>query len=200
MDYGREDETEVRQIVAPQFAGQLGGARPQTKGFAASTAEVTGENVRQIQRNVARAEAIGEGQKVLPRCFEHGGNAGAVKGSFSAPMGSCFDPGPRPRPPPHLLRPTRKTPPHRTSAAQFRDSEGNSRKTGFLGVSVKRMYAGQHGQDPGHSSRTAFPDKLVYGQFDGQTPKSRTAPRAAAGAKNKKASVVLAVAVVRFED
>lgn len=75
-----------------------------------------------------------------------------------------------------------------------------SRETGFLGVSVKRMYAGQHGQDPGHSSRTAFPDKLVYGQFDGQTPKSRTAPRAAAGAKNKKASVVLAVAVVRFED
>lgn len=60
VDYGREDETEVRQIVAPQFAGQLGGARPQTKGFAASTSEVTGENVRQIQRNVARAEAIGD--------------------------------------------------------------------------------------------------------------------------------------------
>ena len=32
----------------------------QTKGFAASTSEVTGENVRQIQRNVARAEAIGD--------------------------------------------------------------------------------------------------------------------------------------------
>ena len=60
VDYGREDETEVRQVFAPQFAGQLGGARPQTKGFAASTSEVTGENVRQIQRNVARAEAIGD--------------------------------------------------------------------------------------------------------------------------------------------
>ena len=92
-------------------------------------------------------------------------------------------PPPDERPPVNLTdRPTfcdlAVKPHHRTSAAQFRDSDGNSRETGFLGVSVKRMYAGQHGQDPGHSSRTAFPDKLVYGQFDGQTPKSRTAPRA----------------------
>ena len=95
-----------------KFAGQLGGARPQTKGFAASTAEVTGENVRQIQRNVSRAEAIGPDilklsgtsldkgveldalaklpgqyrdgdEKVLPCVTGHGGNAGASIGSFS---------------------------------------------------------------------------------------------------------------------
>ena len=57
-------ETEVRQAVAPQFAGQLGGARPQQKAFAASTAEITGENVRTIQRHIARAEALGDD---LPR-------------------------------------------------------------------------------------------------------------------------------------
>lgn len=64
VDYGREDggetETEVAQVAPPQFAGQLGGARPQTKGFAAATAEVTGESKAQINRNVARAEAIGD--------------------------------------------------------------------------------------------------------------------------------------------
>ena len=57
--YDADDETEVAQLEPPQFAGQLGGARPQTKGFAASTAEVTGESKAQINRNVARAEAIG---------------------------------------------------------------------------------------------------------------------------------------------
>ena len=58
-DYGREDGGEneqPRQIVAP--VAKHGHVQP--KGFAASTAEVTGENVRQIQRNVARAEAIGD--------------------------------------------------------------------------------------------------------------------------------------------
>ena len=30
-------------------------------------------------------------EKVLPRCFEHGWNAGASIGSFSPPIGSCFD-------------------------------------------------------------------------------------------------------------
>ena len=58
VDYGREDGGEneqPRQIVAP--VAKHGHVQP--KGFAASTAEVTGENVRQIQRNVARAEAIG---------------------------------------------------------------------------------------------------------------------------------------------
>ena len=45
----------------------------QTKGFAASTAEVTGENVRQIQRNLARAEAIGDAptrSKGTPAVFQ----------------------------------------------------------------------------------------------------------------------------------
>lgn len=64
MDYGREDwedgETEVGQLVPPQFAGQLGGARPQAKSFAAATAEVTGQSKAQINRSVARAEAIGD--------------------------------------------------------------------------------------------------------------------------------------------
>lgn len=64
VDYGREDggeedELEVGKVCPPQVFSH-GGARPQTKGFAAATAEVTGENVRQIQRNVARAEAIGD--------------------------------------------------------------------------------------------------------------------------------------------
>jgi len=34
-------KTEVGQIAPPQFSGQLGGARPQKKGFAAATAEAT---------------------------------------------------------------------------------------------------------------------------------------------------------------
>lgn len=57
--YDAEDETEVGKVCPPQFAGQLGGARPQTKGFAAATAEVTGESKRAINLNLARAEAIG---------------------------------------------------------------------------------------------------------------------------------------------
>lgn len=95
MDYGREeereDETEVGKLFPPQFAGQLGGARPQTKGFAAATAEVTGESKRAINLNLARAEAIGEGQKVLLAHLGQGWNASASIGSFSAPIGSCFD-------------------------------------------------------------------------------------------------------------
>ena len=50
----------MTQVAPPQFAGQLGGARPQTKGFAAATAEVTGESKAQINRNLARAEAVGD--------------------------------------------------------------------------------------------------------------------------------------------
>ena len=56
--------TEVAQAAPPQFAGQLGGARPQEKAFAASTAAITGESKSQINRHVARAEAIGDD---LPR-------------------------------------------------------------------------------------------------------------------------------------
>lgn len=49
------EEQQPRQIVAP--VAKHGHA--QTKGFAASTAEVTGENVRQIQRSLARGQALG---------------------------------------------------------------------------------------------------------------------------------------------
>ena len=52
------EELEVRQVVAPQVATH-GGARLQTKGFATSTAEITGESVRGIQRHIARADALG---------------------------------------------------------------------------------------------------------------------------------------------
>lgn len=54
------EETEVGQVAPPQFAGQLGGARPQTKSFAADTAALTGEDKRTINRHLARAEALGE--------------------------------------------------------------------------------------------------------------------------------------------
>lgn len=58
--YGADDELEVAQVAPPQVFSH-GGARPQTKGFAAATAEVTGESKAQINLNVARAEAIGDG-------------------------------------------------------------------------------------------------------------------------------------------
>lgn len=107
------------KVCPPQFAGQLGGARPQTKGFAAATAEVTGESKRAINLNLARAEAIGPDilklsgtsldkgveldalaklpgqyrdgdEKVLPAHLEQGGNAGASIGSFSGCPGLLF--------------------------------------------------------------------------------------------------------------
>ena len=56
--------TEVAQAAPPQFAGQLGGARPQEKAFAASTSAITGESKSQINRHIARAEALGDD---LPR-------------------------------------------------------------------------------------------------------------------------------------
>ena len=48
------------QAAPPQFAGQLGGARPQEKAFAASTAAITGEDKRTINRHIARADALGD--------------------------------------------------------------------------------------------------------------------------------------------
>ena len=54
------DETEVEQVVPPQYSGQLGGARPQTKSFAASTTESTGMTKQSINRHLARAEALGD--------------------------------------------------------------------------------------------------------------------------------------------
>ena len=56
----QSDETEVESEVPPQFIGQLGGARPQTKGFAASTAEATGMTKQAINRAIARADALGD--------------------------------------------------------------------------------------------------------------------------------------------
>lgn len=54
------DETEVAQLAPPQFSGQLGGARPQTKGFAAATAEATGQSKTTTNRALARADALGD--------------------------------------------------------------------------------------------------------------------------------------------
>ena len=64
----QSDETEVESEVPPQFIGQLGGARPQTKGFAASTAEATGMTKQAINRAIARADALGDEAlaKVVP--------------------------------------------------------------------------------------------------------------------------------------
>lgn len=53
-------ETEVGEVFPPQFAGQLGGARPQTKSFASETAAITGESKRSINQHLARAEALGD--------------------------------------------------------------------------------------------------------------------------------------------
>ena len=51
-------ETEVEQVAPPQFAGQLGGARPQTEGFAASTAAVTGKSKTAVNKAIRRATAV----------------------------------------------------------------------------------------------------------------------------------------------
>ena len=106
------------QVVPPEIGYKK--PPPQTRSFAAETAAITGQSKRDINRNVARAEAIGPDilklsgtsldkgveldalaklpgqyrdgdEKVLPRCFSRGGNAGASIGSFSPPIGSCFD-------------------------------------------------------------------------------------------------------------
>ena len=51
-----EEDEQVAQLAPP--VAKHGHA--QTKGFAAATAEVTGESKSQINRNVSRAEAIGD--------------------------------------------------------------------------------------------------------------------------------------------
>ena len=53
-------ETEVGTDFPPQFSGQLGGARPQTQGFASSTAEASGMTKRSINQHLARADALGD--------------------------------------------------------------------------------------------------------------------------------------------
>ncbi len=50
---------EVESVVPPQVATH-GGARPQTKGFAASTAQATGMTKQAINRHLARADALGD--------------------------------------------------------------------------------------------------------------------------------------------
>ena len=51
-------EEQVRQVVAPVDVAKHGHA--QEKSFAASTAEITGESLRGIQRHIARADALGD--------------------------------------------------------------------------------------------------------------------------------------------
>ncbi len=50
---------EMAQAAPPQVSTH-GGAPPQTKGFAAATAEATGQNKRSINQQLARAEALGD--------------------------------------------------------------------------------------------------------------------------------------------
>jgi hypothetical protein len=52
--------SEVAPVEPPQFSGQLGGARPQSQGFAAETAAVTGESKSKINKRLAVADAIGD--------------------------------------------------------------------------------------------------------------------------------------------
>ena len=49
----------MAQLAPPQVASH-GGARPQTKSFAAETAAITGESKSQVNRHVAHAEALGD--------------------------------------------------------------------------------------------------------------------------------------------
>lgn len=50
---------EVAQVAPPQVMSH-GGARPQVKSFAAETAAITGESKSQVNRHIARAEALGD--------------------------------------------------------------------------------------------------------------------------------------------
>ena len=50
-------DLEVEQLVPPQVSGH-GGARPQTEGFAASTAAVTGQTKQSVNRAIRRATAV----------------------------------------------------------------------------------------------------------------------------------------------
>lgn len=59
-------EIQVAQVEPPEFPTGYKQPPPQEQGFAASTAAVTGESKAQINRNIARAEAIGDD---MPRLF-----------------------------------------------------------------------------------------------------------------------------------
>lgn len=55
------EEIEVEKVFPPQsYAGQLGGARPQEKGFAASTAAAAGMTKQAINQHLSRADALGD--------------------------------------------------------------------------------------------------------------------------------------------
>jgi len=58
-DDPENDDIEVGNLFPPQVSAH-GGARPQTKGFAASTAEATGMTKRSINQHIARADALGD--------------------------------------------------------------------------------------------------------------------------------------------
>ena len=58
-DDPEKDELEVEPVVPPQVSTH-GGARPQTQGFAASTAASTGMTKQAINRHIARADALGD--------------------------------------------------------------------------------------------------------------------------------------------
>ena len=66
-DDPENDDIEVGNLFPPQVSAH-GGARPQTKGFAASTAEATGMTKRSINQHIARADALGDEAlaKVVP--------------------------------------------------------------------------------------------------------------------------------------
>jgi len=67
-------QLEVGKVYPPQVEGQLGGARPQTQGFAAETALITGESKRtkytarrkQIREAMCLTEKVELGGKTLP--------------------------------------------------------------------------------------------------------------------------------------
>ena len=53
-----EDEIQVAQVAPPVIG--YGKPPPQAKSFAAETSAITGESKSQVNRHVARAEALGD--------------------------------------------------------------------------------------------------------------------------------------------
>lgn len=74
-------ETEVEKVFPPQsYAGQLGGARPQRKEFAAETAAVTGQTKQSINQHIARADALGDDiNRVVGTSLDKGVELDALK-------------------------------------------------------------------------------------------------------------------------
>jgi hypothetical protein len=75
----KANELEVGDVFPPQVSGH-GGARPQNKSFASSTAAVTGESKRSINQHIARAEALGDDlDKVAGTSLDKGVELDALK-------------------------------------------------------------------------------------------------------------------------